>query len=85
MNDPAEQQVHWLMRPKTIRLIWTVFIIILAFTVIAQLVIPVKGYFGVDNWFGFAALLGFFSCVAMVLVAKLLGMILKRGDTYYHD
>ncbi|WP_197911793.1 hypothetical protein [Kineobactrum salinum] len=51
--------------------------------VLLQLLIPVKGYFGIDSWFGFGALFGFLSCVLMVIVAKLLGAILKRPDDYY--
>ncbi|MDZ7669657.1 MAG: hypothetical protein U5Q16_09660 [Gammaproteobacteria bacterium] len=61
------------------------FSIALALTVLAQLVFPVKGYFGVDGWFGFGALFGFGSCVLMVFGAKLLGLVLKRPDGYYHD
>ena len=64
---------------------WRVFIAILALTVMAQLVIKVKGYFGVDDWFGFAAAFGFLSCVAMVLLAKVLGFVLKRDENYYND
>ena len=76
---------HWLARPQSIRRVWIFFSIVLALTVIAQAVIKVKGYFGVDAWFGFAAAFGFISCVAMVLVAKLLGFVLKRDDHYYDD
>lgn len=75
----------WLVRPATIRLLWRVFAAVLAFTVLAQLAISVKGYFGVDGWFGFGAAFGFLSCVAMVLFAKLLGVLLKRGEDYYGD
>ena len=53
MNDSQNQ--NWLVRPTTIKLLWRVFIAILALTVLAQLVIKVKGYFSVDDWFGFAA------------------------------
>ena len=83
MNDP--QNDNWLVRPTTIKLLWRVFIAILALTVLAQLVIKVKGYFGVDDWFGFAAAFGFLSCVAMVLLAKVLGFVLKRDENYYND
>ena len=76
---------HWLVRPKTIRLLWIVFSAILALTVLAQLVIYVKGYFTVDSWFGFGAIFGFGACVIMILVAKLLGPLLKRKDTYYQN
>jgi hypothetical protein len=33
--------------------------------------------FGFASWFGFAA------CAAMVIVAKVLGAVLKRRDDYY--
>ena len=83
MNDSQNQ--NWLVRPTTIKLLWRVFIAILALTVMAQLVIKVKGYFGVDDWFGFAAASGFLSCVALVLLAKVLGFVLKRDENYYND
>jgi hypothetical protein len=80
MND---ENLHWLVRPATIRKLWWGFSIVLGLTVVAQLFIYVKGYFGVDSWFGFGAAFGFLSCVAMVLVAKGLGFFLKRDEDYY--
>jgi Na+/proline symporter len=74
---------HWLARPTTIRLLWRVFAAVLALTVLAQIIIGVKGYFGVDGWFAFGAVFGFLSCLAMVLVAKGLGFVLKRNEDYY--
>lgn len=76
---------HWLVRPKTIRLLWQIFAGVLALTVLAQLVIKIKGYVGVDSWFGFGAVFGFAACVAMVLFAKLLGVLLKRDEQYYNE
>lgn len=75
---------HWLARPATIKMLWRVFAIVLALTVIAQLVVGIKGYFSVDGWFAFGAVFGFLSCLAMVLVAKGLGFILKRDEDYYN-
>jgi hypothetical protein len=83
MNDKKEQD-HWLARPESIRKLWWGFSIVLALTVAAQLFIYVKGYFGVDAWFGFGAAFGFLSCLAMVLVAKVLGLFLKRDESYYN-
>ena len=74
---------HWLVRPETIRWIWRVSLAVLAITVLLQLVIKIKGYFGVDGWLGFGAAFGFLSCLAMVLVAKGLGFLLKRDEDYY--
>lgn len=84
MNDNPQQD-HWLTRPSTIRKLWWGFSVVLGLTVIAQLLIYVKGYFVVDGWFGFAAAFGFLSCLAMVLFAKALGFFLKRDEDYYAD
>ena len=81
MND--NEPLHWLVRPATIRKLWIGFIAVLAIVVVAQAVIYVKGYFGIDAWFGFGAVYGFFSCLLMVLVAKVLGLVLKRPQGYY--
>ena len=80
MND---ENLHWLVRPTTIRKFWWGFSIVLALTVVAQLFFYVKGYFGVDTWFGFGAAFGFLSCLAMVLFAKGLGFFLKRDEDFY--
>jgi uncharacterized membrane protein len=77
MND------HWLVRPSTIRLLWVIFAVILAATVMADLVIHHHSYFGLDGTFGFGAWFGFVSCMAMIVFAKALGAVLKRPDTYY--
>ena len=76
---------HWLTRPTTIRLLWIGFALVLAALVLAGLTIKVKGYFGIDDLFGFAAWFGFGSCVLMVLVAKALGALLKRPESYYEE
>lgn len=82
--DQQEEQ-HWLVRPDTIKKLWWGGFVILALTVAAQLVISVKGYFGVDDWPAFGAVFGFVSCVAMVFAAKLLGLLLKRPQEYYGE
>ena len=76
---------HWLTRAATIRALWLALYGVLALTVLAQLGIKVKGYFGADGWFAFGAVFGFFSCLAMVLAAKALGAVLKRPEDYYDD
>lgn len=83
MNAPNDD--HWLSRPGTIRRLWAGFAVLLALTVAAQFVIDIKGYFGIDGWPAFGAVYGFGACVGMVLVAKALGVLLKRPDDYYDD
>ncbi|MDQ8726510.1 hypothetical protein [Bradyrhizobium sp. LHD-71] len=74
---------HWLTRDSTIRLLWIVFAIALAGTVLMDLVVHHHPYFGLDGTFGFGAWFGFASCVLLILAAKALGWMLKRPDTYY--
>lgn len=80
---PDDQADHWLVRPSTIRLLWIASIAVLAVLVLLDLVIEHHPHFGIDGTFGFGAGFGFAACVAMVLFAKLLGMVLKRPETYY--
>ena len=82
--NPDRDDDNWLVRPSSIRLLWRVFWAILVLTVLAHAVIHVKGYFGVDGWYGFGAFFGFLSCLIMVIVAKGLGAVLKRDEDYYH-
>jgi hypothetical protein len=73
----------WLERPGTLRLLWMVFAIVLVATVAVELCTPMHGEFGLDGSFGFNAWYGFLACVGLVLLAKLLGVFLKRRDTFY--
>lgn len=83
MSD--QQDIHWLCRPATIKKLWIIGIAILIATVALEFTIHPHGYFGIDGTFGFNAWFGFAACAGMVLFAKLLGIFLKRKDTYYDD
>lgn len=81
----SKPQKHWLMRAESIRLLWIIFIVILVVTVSSELLIHKHEHFGVDGTFGFSAWYGFLTCAAMVVGAKVLGYVLKRGENYYDD
>jgi hypothetical protein len=68
-----------------IRRLWQVFIAILVLTVLAQLAVEAQPHFAPEGWFGFNALYGFLACAALILIAKGLGVFLKRRDDYYAD
>lgn len=85
MAAHTPQDKHWLVRPATIRLLWIVFLGVLAATVAAGAFVHGHTYFGIDGTFGFYAWYGFFTCLLMVVGAKILGIFLKRKDTYYDD
>ena len=40
-------------------------------------------HFGFDGFFGFYAILGFVACAALILIAKGIGFVLKKGEDYY--
>ncbi len=76
---------HWLVRRQSIRIMWRVFIAILALTVAAGLFTAHESYFSIDGYFAFNAWFGFLACAALILFAKVLGYFLKRPDSYYDD
>jgi uncharacterized membrane protein len=73
----------WLMRPATIRSLWIGFVLVLGLILLAGVLVPAHGYFGLDGSFAFNAWYGFLTCVGMILAAKALGYFLKRRDSYY--
>jgi len=74
---------HWLDEPRNVRLVWRLFIAVLVLTLAAELVVHLHPHFGIDSLFGFHAWFGFLACVAMIVVAKGIGLLLKRPETYY--
>ncbi|MDZ7590280.1 MAG: hypothetical protein U5L05_06200 [Rubrivivax sp.] len=78
---------HWLDDPAHVKLLWRGFLVVLALTVAAELVVHLHPHFEIESVFGFSAWFGFGACAAMIAVAKGLALLLKRPDTYYgkHD
>lgn len=81
----SEVNLHWLVRPSTIRKLWIWGLIMLALVALSDLLLTPHPHFGVDGYFGFYSAYGLVTCVAMVIGAKALGIFLKRKDTYYDD
>lgn len=79
----SEQNKHWLLRSENIRKLWLAFIAILILSLVADLFVHQHQYFGIEDSFSFYAWYGFITCVGMVIFAKLLGIFLKRSETYY--
>jgi hypothetical protein len=74
---------HWLDRPANIRRLWRGFLLTLGALVAAELGIALHPHFAVEATFAFHAWYGLLACAAMIGVAKVLGMLLKRPDDYY--
>lgn len=83
--ESSTERKHWLVRPENIRKLWIVFIAVLAVVALLDFAIHPHAEFGLDGTLFFYSWYGFATCVGMVVFAKLLGIFLKREDTYYDD
>lgn len=81
IND--KEPIHWLLKTKTIHKLWIGSSLILVFLILLESLIEQKSYFSLDSIFAFNAWYGFLVCILMVLIAKGLGVFLKRQDNYY--
>lgn len=76
-------QEHWLDNPKNVQKLWHGFLLTLALTVIIGVLVDLHPHFAIERWPGFYAIFGFLTCLVMIVVAKGLGLLLKRPDSYY--
>ncbi len=74
---------HWLTRQSTIRRLWQVSLVLLALLVAAGAFVEQHPHFGIDAVFAFPAWYGFGACIALIVIAKAIGLLLKRSDDYY--
>jgi hypothetical protein len=68
-----------------VRRLWITFLVVLAWTLIAEPFVERHPHFAVEKLYGFNALYGFLACAALILIAKGIGLFVKRPDTYYDD
>lgn len=73
----------WVLKKDNIKKLWIFLYILLVFLMLIQFIFPIYGHFTIEGWLAFAAWFGFLSCVVMVVVAKILGFLVKREDSYY--
>lgn len=72
--------------PATIRKLWIGATIVLLLLALADLLVHHHEHFGVDGTPGFYSIYGFVVCAAMVFFSKfVIGLVLKRKDTFYDD
>ncbi len=76
---------HWLVRPRTIKMLWLVGVVILTAVTVGDVAVGGYGGFGIDGSIAFYSWYGLATCVVMVLFSKILGAVLKRRDDYYDD
>lgn len=85
MSQRKQKEFDWFDRPASRRLLWVLLWATCALTVLAQFVAQPEPHFGFDDFFGFNALFGFVSCAVLILLAKGIGLLLKKPTDYYDD
>ncbi|MEO6743325.1 MAG: hypothetical protein ABIN08_02465 [Caldimonas sp.] len=80
MNDEVP---HWLDKPGNVKRLRNLFVAVLALTVLIEAAVHLHPHFKIEGVFGFHAWFGLASCAAMIVVARGLGLLLKRPDRYY--
>lgn len=82
MPDKPEKQ-YWLDRKESVTLIYRGVWAICAMLAVADFVYHKHAVYGIEEIPVFYGIYGFVMCVALVLGAKELRKILKRGEDYY--
>jgi hypothetical protein len=62
---------------------WAVFAVVLLLSLVPEFFIHHHATFGPEGHFGFYAGYSLLACLAWVAVARLLGGLLRRRETYY--
>jgi hypothetical protein len=85
-QEPARRdrdRRYWLDAPRNVtRIVWALVAVCCALF-FADAFYQSHGVFAVEHLFGFYALFGFIVCVALVLAAKWMRIILMRPEDYY--
>lgn len=89
-REACEPAKHWLYRRENQPRLWLLLVTILLLALIPEFFVHHHPHFAaagftLDGSFGFYAWYGFLSCAGMVAVAKIVGIFLKRKDTYYDE
>jgi hypothetical protein len=79
----TKKEFDFFDRPENIRKLWIFLYVFCGLTLIPDFFIRREAHFGFDGFPGFYALLGFVSCVALILFSKLVGLVLKVKENYY--
>jgi len=68
---------------QLIKTCWTWFIISLVVSFASGFFVHLHGEFGIDEQPWFNAIYGFIACLAIIIVSKSLGPLVKRPEKYY--
>ena len=87
-KSTKKKELSYFYRIETKRKLWVLMWSVCILSIVLEFFIHRKSHFGdhgIDGMFGFYAIIGFFGCVSMIIIAKFLGIFLKVKEDYYHD
>lgn len=82
MKEKTEENT-WFDKPANVKKIIAALIIVCALLLVAEFFYEKHAHFAAEEWFGFYAFYGFIMCVLLVLAAKVMRVVLMRGEDYY--
>jgi len=85
MSDRDDDKSHWLDHSGNVnKLVWTL-VGFGALLFIADAFYDKHAHFSAEGYFGFYAIVGFFTFIGIVLAGKQLRKILMRPEDYYDE
>lgn len=79
----TKKEFDYFDRPQVKRKLWILLWGVCGLTIIPDLFTHRHPHFGFDGFIGFYALFGFVTCAVLILLAKLIGRVLKVKEDYY--
>lgn len=80
---PEGEKPYWLDRPGSVTKVFWAVVVVCAALLLLDFFYVKHAEFKMEYLFGFYGLYGFVCCVFLVLAAKELRKLLKRGEDYY--
>jgi hypothetical protein len=78
-----KKEFDWFDHDKNRKLLWKLLWGTCGLTLLAEAFVHVHPHFEFDHFFGFSAVLGFVSCAVLIILAKVLGLVLKVREDFY--
>ena len=81
----SDDRKYWLDdRQNITKVVWAL-VILCGILFVADAFYDKHPHFIAETYFGFFGIFGFVVCVGLVLTAKVMRILLKRGEDYYDD
>lgn len=81
----SDDRKYWLDdRQNITKVVWGL-VILCGILFVADAFYDKHPHFIAETYFGFFGIFGFVICVGLVLTAKVMRILLKRGEDYYDD